>query len=69
VLIADTKRCTQITATDVPMTGFSASIQLIRHEAPKGCGFENLGSQGWLSGAPGWIHAFLETATLEGEPW
>jgi PAS domain S-box-containing protein len=37
-------------------------IQLVFHQDPKGWRFENLGSQGWL-------HAFLEAATLWGERW
>jgi hypothetical protein len=48
---------------------FLVSIHLVFHVAQKGWRFENLRSQGWLPGAPGWIHAFLETAALWGERW
>jgi hypothetical protein len=48
---------------------FCVSIQDGFHEAPKGWRFENLGNQGWLLRASGWIHAFLETAALWGERW
>jgi hypothetical protein len=45
-----------------PEKGFVVNQKYGFHEAPKDWRFENLGSQGWLPGVPGWIHAFLETA-------
>jgi len=36
-------------------------------EASKGWCFKNLGSRGWLPGAPGWIQPFFETPPLGGE--
>jgi len=43
------------------------SIHHDARKALKGWRFKNLGSQGWLSGAPGWIQAFLERLPLWGE--
>jgi hypothetical protein len=56
-------------ASGLSISLFGVSVHLVFREAPKGWRFENLGSQGWLPGAPGWIDAFLETSGLWGEFW
>jgi len=45
----------------------SAAIHRGVRKASKGWCFKNLGSYGWLPGAPEWIQAFLETPPLWGE--
>jgi hypothetical protein len=52
--------------TAKPQLKTGVSIQIVFGEAPKVWCFKNLGSQGWLLRAPGWIHAFLETPRLWG---
>jgi hypothetical protein len=62
---ADKSVLVQQKSAELPvLAGYFVSIQLVFGKAPKVWCFKNLGSQGWLLRAPGWIHAFLETPRL-----